>query len=320
MIIPLFISQYKKDISIVEKQLGQLKESQSKIVRQSTQHLFSSGGKRIRPIFGLLCAQFGNYDIHKIKYPAAVIELIHSASLTHDDVIDVAEMRRGVSTIGFKWNNQVATFTGNYILAHSLLLLSKIDNPLAHKILANAIVEVCLGELDQIRDKYDFEQNIDNYLKRIERKTAILIAVAGQLGAVAADVPDEIHQKLYNFGYNVGMSYQIIDDILDFTATEKELGKPAGCDLHQGNITLPVLFAMENSELKARIQTVHKDMLREELVPILDKIRQSDAIERAYKLSQEYLQKALDILEELPKNKHRRNLVEIAKYLGKRKY
>lgn len=320
MIIPLFITKYKKDVSIVEKELDYLKNSQSEIVRESTQHLFKSGGKRIRPIFGMLCAQFGEYEIHKIKYPAAVIELIHSASLAHDDVIDVADLRRGASTIGSKWNNQVATYVGDYIFAHALLLMSKIENPLAHKILADAIVEVCLGELDQIRDKYDFEQGLENYLKRIERKTALLIAIAGQLGAIAAGVSEEIHQKLYDFGYNVGMSFQIIDDILDFTSTEKELGKPAGSDLHQGNITLPVLIAMENPELKNLISSVHKDMTQEELVPILDKIRQSDAIEKSYKMSQEYLQKALDILEVLPKNKHKKNLVEIAKYLGKRKY
>lgn len=276
MIIPLFITKYKKDITIVEKELEQLKNSNSSIVRESTQHLFKSGGKRIRPIFGMLCAQFGEYDIHKIKFPAAVIELIHSASLAHDDVIDVADLRRGASTIGSKWNNQVATYTGDYIFAHALLLMSKIENPLAHKILSYAIVEVCLGELDQIRDKYDFDQSLTNYLKRIERKTALLIAIAGQLGAIAAGVPDEIHHKLYEFGYNVGMSFQIIDDILDFTSSEKELGKPAGSDLHQGNITLPVLFAMEDSELKMLISTVHKEMTHQELLPILDRIRQTD--------------------------------------------
>ena len=137
-------------------------------------------------------------------------------------------------------------------------LMTNIENPLAHKILANTIVEVSVGEIQQIKDKYRFNQNLRDYLRRIKRKTALLIAVSCQLGAIAADVEESIHKKLYRFGYYVGMSYQIIDDIFDFTATEKELGKPAGGDLLQGNITAPALYAMENNQIRKEIEKVHE--------------------------------------------------------------
>lgn len=200
----------------------------------------------------MLAGKFGNYDINIIKNVAVALELLHSATLVHDDVIDDAQIRRGKPTIKAKWDNRIAMYTGDYILARSLELMTKIENPLAHKILSHTIVEVCIGEIEQIKDKYRFNQNLRDYFRRIKRKTALLIAASCQLGAIAAGVDEEIHKKLFRFGYFVGMSFQITDDVLDFTGTEKELGKPAGGDLLQGNITLPVLFAMKDENIRKK--------------------------------------------------------------------
>ncbi len=318
MKLPFFFSAFRKDLQVIEKEIAHLGETESVLLRQTTQHLMQSGGKRIRPIFVLLCAKFGEYDMNRVKYPAAALELIHSASLAHDDVIDQASLRRGKPTIGAKWGNDVATYTGDFIFAHAMQLIAKIEDPVAHQIVADAIVEVCKGELDQIHDKYDFDQDLHTYLRRIKRKTALLIAISGQLGAVAAGVSGETHRKLYKFGYYVGMSYQIIDDILDFTGTEKELGKPAGGDLLQGNITLPTLIAMKDQTLRAQIITVHAQMAQEDLVPILDAIRRSGAIKESYRVSQRYLNKAFAILDDFPDSKHKKNLYDVAKYIGRR--
>jgi heptaprenyl diphosphate synthase len=308
------------DLSIIEQELEKTAISEYPLLREANLELLQAGGKRIRPVFVLLSSMFGNYDINRVKYVAVALETIHMASLVHDDVIDDAELRRGQPTVKSKWDNRIAMYTGDYLLARSLEVMTNIDDPLAHKILSKTIVDVCLGEIEQIKDKYQYEQSIRTYLKRIKRKTALLIAVSCQLGAVSAGASEKIHKKLFLFGYYVGMSFQITDDILDFTSTEKELGKPVGSDLLQGNITLPVLLALENPTIKTEIEKVSDKTKPNEIQPILKMILESDVVERSAKVSDLYLQKAFDILEELPKNRARSTLSSIAKYIGKRKF
>lgn len=320
MKMKLLYTYLNSDLTLIEKELEDTIQAESQLLRQASLHLLKAGGKRIRPVFVLLGGKFGNYDINVIKNVAVSLELIHMASLVHDDVIDDAELRRGQPTIKAKWDNRIAMYTGDYIFARALELMTKIENPLAHQILSDTIVELSVGEIEQIKDKYNFEQNLRNYLLRIKRKTALLIAASCQLGAVVSGVPEKDHRKLYRFGYYVGMSFQITDDVLDFTGTEKELGKPAGGDLLQGNITLPVLYAMEDEQIRTRIKAVHENMDRQELDEILKLIQKSGAIEKSLNISDRYLDKALAILGELPPNKAKKSLQDIAKFIGKRKY
>lgn len=320
MKLKMMYSFLNSDIDIIEKTLEETIQANSLLLRQTSLHTLQAGGKRIRPVFVLLGGKFGHYDINVMKNVAVALELIHMASLVHDDVIDDAEIRRGKPTIKAKWGNRVAMYTGDYILALSLEMITNINKPAAHKILANTIVEVCIGEIQQIKDKYRFNQNFRDYFRRIKRKTALLIATSCQLGAIAADADESVHTKLYRFGYYVGMSYQIIDDILDFTSTEKALGKPAGGDLLQGNITAPVLFAMENRSIRKEIEKVTENMRQEEIGKIITLINQSDAIEKSMALSNLYLDKALKILGNLPENRAKQTLQDIAKYIGKRKF
>lgn len=246
--------------------------------------------------------------------------MIHMASLVHDDVIDDAELRRGKPTIKAKWDNRIAMYTGDYMLAGSLEMMTRINEPKAHRILSQTIVEVCLGEIEQIKDKYNMEQNLRTYLRRIKRKTALLIAVSCQLGAIASGADEKIHKALYWFGYYVGMSYQIIDDILDFTSTEEELGKPVGGDLLQGNVTLPVLYALKNPALKNQLKLINSETTQEQLEPIIEEIKKTDAIEASMAVSEMYLQKAFQKLNTLPRGRARSSLAAIAKYIGKRKF
>ena len=308
------------DLQLVEKELEAAIHADSEVLTEASLHLLQSGGKRIRPVFVLLSAKFGHYDIQVVKHVAATLELIHTASLVHDDVVDDADLRRGKATIKSKWDNRVAMYTGDYLFAQALEIMSVIDNPVAHKILANTMVELCIGEIEQIKDKFNFEQNLRVYLRRIKRKTALLIASSCQLGAISAGVDEEIHRKLYKFGYYVGMSYQITDDILDFTASEAELGKPAGSDLLQGNITLPVLFAMKDPALKRVITTVNEATKKDEMLDIIQSIKTSGAIKQAKEVSGKYLKKAFEELENLPENKARQILSQIARNIGKRRF
>lgn len=308
------------DLDLIEQELEKTVISDYSMLSDAGLHLLQAGGKRIRPAFVLLSAMFGSYDIQRIKHVAVSLEMIHMASLVHDDVIDDAELRRGRPTIKAKWDNRIAMYTGDYLLACSLEVMTNIENPLAHRLLSKTIVDVCLGEIEQIKDKYKVDQSLRTYLKRIKRKTAILIATSCQLGAIAAGVPEHIHRRLYLYGYFVGMSFQITDDILDFTATEAELGKPVGSDLLQGNITLPVLFALDDNDLRIELEKVSSDTTFAEINPLIERILQSDAIEKSLKVSDQYLQKAFNILEELPSGRSRSTLYSVTKYIGKRKF
>ncbi len=307
------------DINEIEKELQETIKSEHPLLQEASLHTLQAGGKRLRPVFVLLAGKFGRYELDVIKDVAVALELIHMASLVHDDVIDDAEIRRGKPTIKAKWDNRIAMYTGDYIFARSLELMARINKPEAHKILSRTIVEVSLGEIEQIRDKFNFDQHLKTYLRRIKRKTALLIAASCQLGAIASDVPKNTHQKLFYFGYYVGMAFQITDDILDFTSTEDELGKPAGSDLRQGNITLPVLLAMKDNELRKKIVNVNEGTEDEKLLEIIKDIKNSGSIEMSFRYSDLYLQKALTIVNELPNNRSKIAFANIAKYIGKRK-
>lgn len=308
------------DLEKIENELQLTIKSEHSLLQEASLHTLQAGGKRLRPVFVLLAGKFGQYELSTIKNVAVALELIHMASLVHDDVIDDADVRRGQPTIKAKWDNKIAMYTGDYIFARSLELMTNIDKPEAHKILSHTIVEVSLGEIEQIRDKYNFDQHIKTYFRRIKRKTALLIAASCQLGAIASDVPKHLHEKLYLFGYYVGMAFQITDDILDFVATEEQLGKPAGSDLIQGNITLPVLLAMRNPKLNEIITTVYEGMDPKEIVPIIKVIKESGSIEQSIEYSDWYLKKALNVLKEFPPGKAKLALTNIAKFIGKRKF
>ncbi|MDQ0244246.1 heptaprenyl diphosphate synthase [Bacillus fengqiuensis] len=309
------------DIALIEKELEQAIQTDYSLISQTSLHYLQAGGKRIRPVFVLLSGKFGHYDIQVIKNVAVALELIHMSSLVHDDVIDDADTRRGKPTVKAKWDNRIAMYTGDYIFSRSLELMANIQDVKAHEILSKTIVEVCLGEIEQIKDKYNLDQDLRTYLRRIKRKTALLIAVSCQLGAIASGASEAVHKRLFWFGYNVGMAFQITDDILDFTASAAQLGKPAGSDLLQGNITLPVLYAIKNPSIHDRIsQMFESDQPEQEIEEIITHIKSSGAIEQSAAISQHYLQKALSLLEELPSNKAKDTLYKIAKFVGNRKF
>lgn len=312
----------KKDLKEVENILENLVYSDHAVLHQASDQLLKAGGKRLRPIFVLLSSRFGEFNKDKVNKVASSVELIHMASLVHDDVIDDSDMRRGKPTVKASWDNQVAMLTGDYIFAKAISQLSDIPQPRLHQILAKTMIELAVGEIEQIRDKYNIHQNLRTYLRRIKRKTALLISSSCQLGATVTQTSASIEQALYRYGYYIGMSYQIIDDILDFTGAEKELGKPAGGDLLQGNITLPVLYAMEDPRLKERLSRAFQDkeqINNEEVNGISKEIAQSDAIKKARRVSDLYLKKAYESLELLPENEAKNALQYIANYIGQRK-
>ena len=321
MKIKMLYADIKPDIEIIENELEKALNSSSHLLNDASIHLLQAGGKRIRPVFALLSAKFGDYNIERIKNIAVPLELIHMGSLVHDDVIDNSDMRRGRETVKAQWNNRVAMYAGNFIFARALEYVTSIENPLAHQILAKTMVELVNGEVIQIEDKFRLDQTLKDYFRRIKRKTALLIESSCELGAVVSEADEKIVRHLKRYGYFVGMSFQIIDDILDFTATDKQLGKPAGSDLMQGNITLPILLMKDDPILAPYLQKVATTGLSEdERQQMLAYVRKSTAIKEASKISDLYLQKALKEVEALPNHPMKKKLRDVALFMGKRKY
>ncbi|WP_367281311.1 heptaprenyl diphosphate synthase component II [Planococcus liqunii] len=321
MKLKLLYSDLKPELDMIEKELEQAVDSESLLLNDASLHLLQAGGKRIRPVFVLLAGKFGNYNIDVMKQVAVPLELIHMASLVHDDVIDDSEVRRGKPTVKAEWNNSVAMYTGDFILARALEYISEIDSPKLHHILSKTMIEVCRGEIIQIEDKYKLDQNLRDYLRRIKRKTALLISSSCELGALVSGTDEKTAAHLRRFGYFIGMSFQIIDDILDFTSTDEELGKPAGSDFIQGNITLPILCARKNPEVYSLLKNnLGKELTEPERLHIVKTIRDSTAIDEAKAISERYLQKALEELAYLPKGNANKTMRKIAFFIGKRKF
>jgi heptaprenyl diphosphate synthase len=317
-------ARLKKDMSYIEKELEKSIYSDNTIMRETSAHLLKAGGKRLRPVFVLLAGQFGKYQLDQMKNVAVPMELIHMATLVHDDVIDDADSRRGQLTVKSKWDNRIAMYTGDYIFAKALGVVTQLTNPLIHQIMSKAIVEMCIGEIEQIRFFFHTSQTVRDYLLRIKRKTALLIAISCQLGAIAANAPKTVSQKLYLFGYNVGMAFQIRDDILDLCGTEQQIGKPPGSDIKQGNITLPMLLALQEPELSepmlkeiARIQAADGQT---DVSLFIKMIRSSNGIIKAEEMAARYIEKAITALKDLPECQAKQDLIRIAHFVGNRTY
>ncbi|WP_055110094.1 polyprenyl synthetase family protein [Paenibacillus ihumii] len=314
----------KKDMDFIERQLYRSIEGDEELLNETSLHLLKAGGKRLRPIFVLLGGKFGTYDLDRLQYVAVPLELIHSASLVHDDVIDDAGTRRGKPTVKAKWDNKIAMYTGDYIYAKALMLATQLADPEVHRILSKALVQMSIGEMEQIRDFFNTEQSVRHYLLRIRRKTALLIAISCQLGAVVAGASARTSSLLYRYGYNIGMAFQIRDDLLDLCGTEKSIGKPPGSDMRQGNITLPVIYTLADSGLRKpllqAIDGIRSGKGEDHIAEAIQIIKSGPGIARAERLAETFTEKALNALDQLPENKARTHLKEIALFVNKRSY
>lgn len=307
------------DLQFIERELDQAIDTPHPMMRDTSKHLLHAGGKRIRPVFVLLGGKCGHYDIDKIKYVAVALELIHMATLVHDDVIDNAATRRGKPTVKAKWDNRIAMYSGDYILARALQYITNIPDPRVHHILSQAMVEMCIGEIEQIKALYQWNQNLRTYLLRIKRKTALLMAISCQLGGIVCQASEEVVQALYRFGYYVGMAFQITDDILDFTGTEKQLGKPAGSDLLQGNVTLPVIASFHDPKVKEEIINQFEGG-QPNMTYIIQLVKKSGGIGFAKELALTYLTKARDALAGIQGKSSVDTLLQITDFIEKRSY
>lgn len=269
------------------------------IVNKESYDLFKSGGKKIRPTFTLLAGKLGDTaNYQQVLNTSAALELVHMATLVHDDIIDDSSLRRGQSTVYYKHGYFQAVNTGNYLLANSIYLVSTIKHDQFHRTFSNAIESIVEGELIQFNQQFDATQTLDDYYQKIYRKTALLIEMSIKLGGYAAALNTDTLNALVKYGYHIGMSFQIIDDCLDFTGNEKTLGKPKYSDLKNGHYTLPILLLRDRDPVfKERLVKYSIDrLLVEELI---EYVVDSGVIDDAVRISTDHISSANEAVENI---------------------
>ena len=290
----------KNDLSQLELALQQAATAPEKIITEIGSHLVASGGKRLRPAIYFLAARCGqDFDLQKAMPLAVALEMMHMASLVHDDVIDSADTRRGAVTANAKWGNQISILAGDYLFAKAFALVA--ENNYSKRVdrqLARLICDLSSGELIQNKEIYKASCDVQEYYERIAKKTANFIAISCQLGGDVAGLSEEYIQALYDFGYNVGMAFQLTDDLLDLTSDDVTLGKPAGNDIRQGIVTLPAIRALEVSPDRDELHAIVTDKYMTAALShsALELVWACDGI--AFRLQQveEILQAAVDLL------------------------
>jgi geranylgeranyl pyrophosphate synthase len=278
------------------------------------------GGKRLRPAIALLAGKLGDYDIDLHVPLAASIELLHSATLVHDDVIDASPSRHGRPTAAALFNNAASVMLGDYMFAHAADLIARTDNTQVVRLFARTIMAMAGGELHQDMSAYEYSSDTLKYFGRIEGKTASLFATSAQGGAMVGRVAPSETEELRVYGLNVGMAFQVVDDILDFAGNEEEMGKPIGSDLMQGTLTLPSLILMERYPKDNPVKRAFKTRKPkpELIVEAVNMVRNSDILEESYRVARDFRDRALGSLTALPAGAARSSLEDIAEYVLER--
>lgn len=318
---------------VVEEAIGtQLREAEQILLTelQSTnpyvsdilQHATRFRGKRLRPMLLLLTADACGGIRHEHKVLSAVVEMIHLATLVHDDVLDDAETRRHVATVNARWNNETSVLFGDYLFTHSFHLAASLGTTHACRMIGRATNVVCEGELSQIKERGNLDLQEADYFKIIDGKTAELCALCGHLGAFYAQAELEVVQHLERYGRLLGMAFQIADDVLDLVGNERKTGKTLGSDLEKQKLTLPLirmLAELPDAEAAAARQLLAHpdDTTREKLAPYLEK---THALVYANDRAMKFAQDARRQLEVLPLSKSRRILSDIAEFAVQRSF
>lgn len=274
--------------------------SRTSVVAKSVLELVRSGGKRLRPLMVLVGARFGSKLAGRKQWQlAAAAEFIHAASLVHDDVIDRSDLRRGQPAMHLKTGVSQAVHIGSYMSLRIVELLSQYSSDqdrYVHDLSSIASTQLCIGEYQQMAHAFDYDQTLEQYLEKSRNKTALLMATCLRTGALSSGCDAQTANLLYEFGECLGMHFQIQDDLMDFTQDAKTLGKPAGSDLRHGQVTLPVLYALQDPALSGSIRSIGPDSSDTEIELVLEAIRQSGALEKTAEFSRTYLKRAEEII------------------------
>lgn len=314
----------KGNLEVLEQGLQEAVTSTNDLVTEVGMHIVTSGGKRIRPALCLLSARGGRaFDLPHVLPLAEALELIHTASLVHDDIIDEADTRRGAATANARWNNQVAILSGDYIFARAFTLIAEEGyDPYVSKRLADLVCNLSVGEIIQDHAVYQVSRGMADYYERIQKKTADFLEICCELGAMVGGMDREEMKKLAEYGHCIGMAFQITDDLLDIEQTAETIGKPAGNDIRQGIVTLPVIRALETSPDAEKLERIVTDMeMTDEMVErALEIVKATDGVDFAKAKADEYLARAKAALPEGLPDAIREAYEMVADFIGDRDF
>jgi octaprenyl-diphosphate synthase len=292
------------------------------LINQMGHYIVGSGGKRLRPMLLLLGAKALGYPGNDHLTLAAVIEFIHTATLLHDDVVDESDLRRGKESANAVWGNAASVLVGDYLYSSAFEMMVRTDNMRVMEILSKTTTAIAEGEVLQLLNCNNPDTSEEKYLAVIARKTAILFSAACRLGAVISSATKEIEESLANYGQHLGIAFQLIDDALDYTSTEDELGKNLGDDLAEGKPTLPLIYAIQNSSPKEAdiiinaIKTGNRDAFND----VYSIVKSTKAIDYTEKRAKDEAQMATNAIENIPASEYKDALITLANFSVQRNY
>jgi geranylgeranyl pyrophosphate synthase len=316
-----FLDPVKEQLELVEQRMyAQAKDAHSGL-QAAVQHLISAGGKRIRPTLCLLVGNMLGADPEKLITLGAAVELLHTATLVHDDLIDGALLRRGIPTLNANWSPAATVLTGDFIFARAAELAAETDHLPLMRLFADTLAIIVNGELTQLFSRQELMDR-ENYCQRIYAKTASLFEMTSRAAAMISDGDQEVIEDMQHFGYEIGMAFQIVDDILDFTGEQEAVGKPVGSDLLQGLVTLPVIYYAEAHPDDPDVLCLTGNCFfteHERMERLVKSIRASIAVQNAFGEAEGYVDAALKRLKGMPPGVSRTSLEDLAHYIVQRK-
>ncbi|MDI6768301.1 MAG: polyprenyl synthetase family protein [Anaerolineales bacterium] len=316
-----FFTPVQEEMRQVEELMRIQADEHHPELRAALHQLLGAGGKRIRPTLGLLVGNMLGADHGKLITLAAAVELLHTATLVHDDLIDGALLRRGNPTLNARWTPAATVLTGDYVFARAAKLAAETDCLPLMRLFAETLAIIVNGELTQLFTSRGVASR-ENYEQRIYAKTASLFEMSSRAAAMISPVNEDTVKGMQNYGYQVGMAFQIVDDILDFTGEQSEVGKPVGSDLLQGLITLPTLHYIQNHPSDPDV--IHLmdgkfNVERESMLRLVQSIRTSDAISQSLSEAGKYVDEALGALADMPVGIEKQALEDLARYIVDRR-
>ncbi len=314
----------RDQLRMVDEELKSRLDSDNELVRQINKYILDMPGKRLRPALVLFSAGLGNYRKNKIIPVAAVVEIIHTATLFHDDVVDNSDLRRGQPTVNSKWGNGISIVLGDHWYSRAFSVLSHLKTPKILEMFLEVINRICIGELEQLKRRYDLSFTEQEYLEIVKNKTASLMSFCCRAGALIGEVPSEETESLADYGLNLGIAFQIVDDCLDFVGTEERMGKSLGSDLLEGKLTLPLIYAM-NAANKRDVELIKNSFrLRQinsnDANQIKNIVKQYRAIDYSLGKAEEYRDISKNQLKSLKDSEYRDALNLFADYVVERGY
>ncbi len=314
----------REQLRMFDEELKSRLHSDNELVRQINKYILDMPGKRLRPALVLLSAGMGNYRDNEAIPVAAVVEIIHTATLFHDDVVDNSDLRRGQPTVNSKWGDGISIVLGNHWYSRAFSVLSHLKIPKILEMLLEVINRICIGELEQLKRRYDLSFTEQEYLEIVKNKTACLMSFCCRAGALIGEISPGQTESLANYGLNLGVAFQIVDDCLDFSGTEEKMGKSLGSDLLEGKLTLPLIYAM-NAANKRDVERIKNSFrLRQinsnDANEIKNIVKQHRAIDYSLGKAEEYRDISKNQLKSLKDSEYRDALNLFADYVVERGY